>query len=137
MMEETHIEDSGRVISVEGTIVRVEIERGGGCKSCSMRGLCFRKNSPAVFELHSDLDLQEGDAVSLEISPALRVTSALLVFAVPLVFLFVGYFVAAAYLSEPAAILVSLLAAAASFMLVRSLDRQIGPNMNIRIGKKL
>ncbi len=136
-MDATHIEDSGRVLSVTGTKVRVEIERGGGCKSCSMRGLCFRKNTPAIFEIESDLDLREGDLVSLEIAAVLRVTSALLIFAVPLVFLFAGYLVAVRFFVEPVAILGSLASAAASFLLVRSLDRRIGPNMNIRIGKKL
>jgi positive regulator of sigma E activity len=102
-----------------------------------MRGLCFRKNTPAIFEIESDLDLREGDLVSLEIAAVLRVTSALLIFAVPLVFLFAGYLVAVRFFVEPVAILGSLASAAASFLLVRSLDRRIGPNMNIRIGKKL
>jgi len=136
-MEEPHIEDRGKVVSVAGKTVRVEIERGGGCKTCAMHGLCFRQNTPAVFELTTELDLREGDHVSLEISPALRVTSALLIFAVPLVFLFMGYLVAARFLVESAAILASLLVSAASFFIVRICDKRMGASMDIRIGKKL
>lgn len=136
-MEHTHIEDCGRVVSVSGNSVRVEIERGGGCKSCAMHGLCFRKNTPAIFDLVSEIDLQEGDLVSLEISPTLRVTSALLIFAVPLVFLFAGYIVAARFFTEPVSIVISLTASAFSFLFVRLSEKRMSPNMNIRIGKKL
>ncbi|HNQ43739.1 MAG TPA: SoxR reducing system RseC family protein, partial [Candidatus Cloacimonadota bacterium] len=77
------IQDQGIVTAVAGSLVTVEIQRGGGCKSCSMRGFCFSKSTPAVFHLESDLPLQIGDTVELDISPTGRVLASVLIFGIP------------------------------------------------------
>lgn len=136
-MEEQLQEDVGTVISVQGTRVRVELVRSGGCKSCSMRGMCFGRNTPAVFDLSTDLHLQEGDRVSLEISPGARVLSAVLVFGLPLVFLFAGFLISSLYLAELPSILIAFAATVLSFILIRLIDKRIGGKLQVNIGRKL
>ncbi len=129
--------DVGTVVSVESGRVRVEVVRGGGCKTCSMRGMCFGRNIPAVFDLESDLDLQVGDRVELDIAPSTRVLSALLVFALPLACLFAGFIVARQWLNELPAIGIAFAATALSFIIIKGIDRSIGEKLQVRIGRKL
>lgn len=137
-MEESHsTEDTGKVVKVLGKDVWVEVQRSGGCKSCAMRGMCFKKSTPAVFHLSSDLPLNEGDLVTLEIAPGTRVMSALLIFALPLVFLFAGFIIAAQFLTELGAVAVAFGAMGLSFFIMRFCDRKLGANLRVEIGKKI
>ncbi|MDZ4182425.1 MAG: SoxR reducing system RseC family protein [Candidatus Cloacimonadaceae bacterium] len=136
-MEEPHIEDSGTVVSVQGNHVRVEVARGAGCKSCSMRGFCFSQNKPSVFDLETELDLSPGDKVELEISPGGRVVSALLIFAVPIVFLFAGFLISSQWLAELPSIGIAFLAMALSFIIIRYCDRNIAGSIKVQIGRKI
>ncbi len=137
MMEDTVFEDVGTVVAVSGGKVEVELVRGGGCQHCSARGMCFAKNTPAVFHLTTDLDLKIGDRVQLDIAPGSRVLSAVLIFAVPLIFLFLGYIVANRYLVELPSIGVAFAATALSFILIRALDKKIGGKLQVGIGRKI
>jgi sigma-E factor negative regulatory protein RseC len=137
MHHEEMVEDSGIVTAVNGKQVTVEIERGGGCKSCSMRGFCISKNTPSEFELTSELLLKTGDRVQLEISPGGRALASLLVFGVPLAFLFAGFLIASLWLNELISIFFGFGAMAIGFLLVRLIDRKCSNRLNIRIARKL
>lgn len=136
-MSESSGEDRGLVSGVNGRQITVELIRGGGCKSCSMQGLCFRKSTPAVFHLLSDLPLQVGDSVQLEISPAGRTLASLLIFGLPLLMLFAGFLIASLWLVEPAAVACGFGCMALSMFLLRWLDKKIGSKLEIRIAGKL
>lgn len=136
-MEEQQQTDVGTVVSVNGNKFRVELVRGAGCKSCSMRGMCFGRNTPAIFDLESDLDLKAGDRVQLEISPGTRVFSALLVFGLPLLFLFGAFMLARLWFAELPSIGIAFAATAISFFIIRCIDRRIGGQLQVRIGGKL
>jgi sigma-E factor negative regulatory protein RseC len=127
-------EDIGKVIQVSGSHAKVEIQRGGGCGSCAMRGFCFKKGEPAVFDVQTELPLKEGDLVSLEIAPSVRVLSALLVFGLPLSLLFIAFIVASLYFTELVSVLLAFGAMALSFAIVGCLDRRFGKNMKISVG---
>lgn len=135
--QETAVEDVGTVVWAEGTQVRVELVRGAGCKSCSMRGMCFGRNTPAVFELETDLDLNVGDKVQLEIAPSTRVLSSLLVFGLPMLTLFVAFILASRWLVEIAAIGVAFGATALSFLMMKLIDKCFGNRLQVRIGSKI
>ncbi len=130
-------QDVGTVVYVKGRNVSVEVVRGGGCKSCSMRGMCFGNNTPAVFDLVTDMELKEGDRVALEISPGIRVLSSLLVFAVPLAFLFGGFLLANVWLQELPSIGIAFAITALSFLLIRLIDKKLGGQLQVRIERKL
>ena len=131
------IQDIGVVTGLNGAIVTVEIQRGGGCQSCVMRGFCFSKNTPAKFILTSTMPLQIGDKVALDISPSGRVLASLLIFGVPLLFLFAGYILASTWMSELSSIFVAFAATALSFVLIRMCDARWGKKLKIEIARKL
>ena len=99
-----------------------------------MRGFCFKKGEPAVFDVHTELPLKEGDLVSLEIAPSVRVLSALLVFGLPLSLLFIAFIVASLYFTELVSVLLAFGAMALSFAIVGCLDRRFGKNLKISVG---
>lgn len=129
--------DVGTVVAVNGERVSVEVQRSAGCGSCAMRGLCFGRNTPARFEIESELELHLGDKVELDIAPGGRVLSALAVFGLPLVFLFAAYFLAAIWLEEPATIGVAFAATVLSFLIIRLIDRGLGGRLRVRIARRL
>lgn len=137
METEVHQEDVGTVVSMDGRIATVELKRSGGCKNCSMRGMCFSKNTDSVFELETDLQLRPGDRVQIEISPRTRIMSSVLIFLVPVLFLFAGFISARHWLPELPSILISFAAMAFSFYLVRLIDRRVGRHLDIRLGAKV
>ena len=136
-MQEEIIEDSGIVKKVEGNIVTVEIERGNGCNSCKMQGLCFKKREPTEFEIVTHIPLQVNDRVQLDISPLGRTMVSLLIFGVPLLFLFSGFLIASIWLTEIVSILIGFIAMALSFKIIRFIDKKYGKQLKIRIERKL
>lgn len=136
-MEEQQQIDVGTVVAINGNSYRVELVRGAGCKSCSMRGMCFGRNTPAIFDLESELELKLGDRVQLEISPGIRVFSALLVFGLPLMFLFGAFMLARIWFAELPSIGIAFTATAISFFIIRCIDRQMGGKLQVRIGGKV
>lgn len=137
-MEDNHsLEDTGKVVKVSGREVWVEVQRSGGCKSCAMRGMCFKKSTPSVFHLESDLPLHEGDLVTLEIAPGTRVMSALLIFGLPLVALFTGFIMSAKFLTELGAVAVAFAAMGLSFFIMRICDQKLGAKLRVEIGEKI
>ena len=136
-MQEEIIEDSGIVKKVEGNIVTVEIERSIGCNSCKMQGLCFKKREPTEFEIVTHIPLQVNDRVQLDISPLGRTMVSLLIFGVPLLFLFSGFLIASIWLTEIVSILIGFIAMALSFKIIRFIDKKYGKKLKIRIERKL
>lgn len=136
-MTEEHIEDRGLVTAVNGNRITVELIRGGGCKSCSMQGFCFKKSTPAQFQLDSDLALEIGDSVELDISAGGRTLASLLIFGLPLLFLFCAFLVASQWLSELVSIGVGFVALALAFFPIRLLDKKLGKQLKITIARKI
>ena len=120
-----------------GNCVTVEIERGGGCKSCRMRGFCFKESEPAKFDIVTDLPLQVNDKVQLDISPVGRTLVSLLVFGVPILFLFLGFMIASLWFAEFVSILIGFAFMGLSFRIVRLIDRKYGNRLKIGIARKL
>jgi positive regulator of sigma E activity len=136
-MTDLTMEDSGLVTEISGRNITVELVRGGGCKSCSMQGLCFKKSTPAEFRLVSDLPLEVGDRVQLDISPGGRTLASLLIFGLPLLFLFCGFLLASLWLTEIASVGVGFIAMGLAFLIVRKLDPKLGKRLQISILRKL
>ncbi len=127
--------DLGKVIAVDGSNYRVELLRNEACGACSLKGLCFKKDEPTVFELESELKFQVGDVVRLEIAPAARVASALLIFGLPLVLLFVVFLLVRPHFSEIVSILLSFAALAFSFVIIRWVDKRFGNRLKVEMGE--
>lgn len=135
MSEDRQDADLGKVIAVEGSAYRVELIRSEACGACSLKGLCFKKDEPTVFELESELSFQVGDIVRLEIAPAGRVASALIIFGLPLLLLFVVFLLVRPYFSEIVSILISFAATAFSFVIIGWVDKRYGNRLKVEIGE--
>ncbi|HRX76000.1 MAG: SoxR reducing system RseC family protein [Candidatus Cloacimonetes bacterium] len=136
-MTEEQQQDTGIVSAVAGSQVSVEIQRGGGCKSCAMRGMCFSKSTPAVFHLQSELPLQVGDRVELEISAQGRLMASMLIFGMPVVMLFLGFILASIWLAELPSIIFAFAGMAFSFFILRFCDRRLGSKIKVEIARKI
>ncbi len=135
--EELAIEDVGIVTAVNGSTVSVEMQRGGGCKSCAMRGMCFAKNTPAIFNIETTMPLEPGDNVILEVSPKARILSSLLIFILPIVFLGIGYAIASVFFTELVAALIGIAFLGLGFGMIHFVDKLIGKDLSVTIGRKL
>lgn len=136
-MHEHELEDIGIVTALNGNIASVEMQRGGGCKSCAMRGMCFAKNTPAVFNIETSLPLEAGDQVLLEITPKSRILSSLLIFILPVVFLGLGYALGSLFFTELVSALIGMAFIGLSFAVIHFLDKLIGKDLAVTIGRKL
>ncbi|MDI3503982.1 MAG: sigma-E factor negative regulatory protein RseC [Candidatus Cloacimonadota bacterium] len=136
-MNNENIQDVGLVTAFERGIATVELQRGGGCKGCAMRGFCFSKSSPAVFHLPSELELHAGDKVELNISAQGRILASLLIFGLPVIALIGGFLLANQFVSELSSIILAFIAMALSFLVVRFCDKKWGQSVKIEIKRKM
>ncbi len=135
-MSEEH-QEYGLVTAVSHGMVTVEIQRGGACKSCAMRGMCFTKSTPAVFHLNSALPLKTGDLVELEISPTGRIMASLLIFGLPILFLFAGFIIASIWFNELTSISLAFTSMAFSFLVLKYCDPKLGSKISVEIVRKI
>lgn len=137
MHELEHNEDVGTVTDIQGEKVKVALIRGSGCKSCSLNGFCFSKNTAAEFILDTQIPLQVGDRVQLEISAASRILSSLLIFLLPVLLLFGGYGIGTIFWGELLAILTGFIFFALSFFIISMVDKRFGKKLLVRIVAKV
>jgi sigma-E factor negative regulatory protein RseC len=91
------IEESGRVVAVQGDFAWVESERTSACGGCAVRKGCGTSAIARVFgqqrvrlRVLNRIDAQVGDTVVVGISESGLVRGSLAVYAVPLAGLFAG-----------------------------------------------
>ncbi len=134
-MTET-IEDVGIVREVQDGKVTVELKRGGGCKSCSMRNICSPAGKPVILEFDTELTLKPGDRVLVMIEPRFRILSAVIVFLLPLIGLIGGYILAKSFFTEGISIVIGFASLIIVFFIVRYLDRLIGRRISFALRGK-
>ena len=98
---------------------------------------CFKESEPTKFEIITDLPLQVNDRVQLDISPVGRTLVSLLVFGVPIIFLFLGFIIASLWFIEFVSILIGFVAMGLSFRIVRLIDKKYGKRLKISVARKL
>jgi positive regulator of sigma E activity len=135
-MSASNMEDIGIVTEVNGSRIKVDIAKGGGCKNCGMKGLCGSTNTPIVLHFDTDGSYQVGDKVLVSVSAGLRVLSALLVFVFPLLALFGFFLIARRFTSEPLSVLAGFTGLILAFFVVRLVDKRVGKRINYQLGGK-
>lgn len=128
-----HIEDYGTITQVIPGKVKLELIRGAGCKSCSLHGFCFSKNTPAEFWVDTDLSFELGQRVELEISAKGRVLASLAIFIMPLVLLFVAFLIASLFFIELVSAIIGFAAFAGGFVALKYLNDIYGKALQIHI----
>jgi positive regulator of sigma E activity len=80
----------GVVIKNDADGIAVKMQNSFSCEGCS---LChINEGKEHILFLQQDFPVRPGEKVEIEIKPAFAVTSALLLFFLPLVMLIVGYY---------------------------------------------
>lgn len=115
----------GIVEQISGTQVYVRVAKtsmcGENCASC--KGGCTPGEQTVLAVNETDEALQPGDVVLLETETGKVIANAALVYLLPLLCLFIAYFIAAAYTqSELVCALAALLSSLCAFLLIRIWD---------------
>jgi positive regulator of sigma E activity len=130
-------QDSGVVTAINGNRITVEIVKGGGCKSCGMKGICGDNNRPIVLQFDTDGQYKIGDKVSVSVTSGMRVLSSVIVFVFPLLALIGFYAIGTIFTNEPVSVVIGFAGMVLAFLIVRILDKQIGKKVNFQlVGKR-
>lgn len=134
------IEESGRVVAVDGAFAWIETRRKTACGSCSAKAGCGTSVLDKVFGQRmnriralNQVEARVGDEVIIGLSESALVRGSFAVYATPLVGLFAGAGLATAWSGadgEGLAILGGVLGLAAGFLVVRRFSRRIQTDRN-------
>jgi positive regulator of sigma E activity len=138
-MENQSIEDIGIVTNVKKNVATVEIQKGGGCKSCSVSGICGGNEKTVVHKIQTDLELKEGDRVRLFVSSGVKLFSSFIVFIFPILMMIVFYLAGKYILSfnENFSILFSILGILVSGILIYIIDKKYANKIHFEIAEKI
>jgi positive regulator of sigma E activity len=84
------MKEYGVVIKNDGDGIAVKMQNSFSCEGCSACHISEEKDH--ILFIQQDFPVRAGEKVEIEIKPAFAVTSALLLFFLPLVMLIVGYY---------------------------------------------
>ena len=127
------IDARGTVVSVEGEFAVVKIDSSTGCGRCHEPGGCGGANiatmlctSSRTFRVLNPGQSQVGDVVSVVTTEGAVHRGALWAYIVPLALLLIGALGGSRFGSEQGAMLGALIGLAASFCVLRYLQRKLG-----------
>jgi sigma-E factor negative regulatory protein RseC len=128
------MEETGTVIEVHDQIALVSTVAKGACHSCSARGICHLGGEKTmVAETWNRLGAKEGDTVRIMLSSRSVLGAALLLYAVPLAALLVGFFLGQALIGHQLwAMLLGFLLMAAAYTIIRVIDRRLSRTEKLR-----
>lgn len=99
----------------------VDIVSKNECANCSAKDGChiFDKKCESLLEAGYSGDIKEGDKVVVDIKPAQKIFSSVVIFLFPLIFMFLSYFIAAIFVKiEIIRVLSALTGLIASFIMI-------------------
>ena len=110
--------NSGYVLEIKGNMALVRFLResacGGNCASC---GGCASK--PIEKWIENTLDVSKGDTVYVKSSSGKILWSAFILYIVPLIMFFIGYYISCIFLSEKSSSIIGVIAFFMSFIIVK------------------
>ncbi len=121
------MEDIGVVKNISGNRIEVEIDPGNACGKCANRSACIpdEDGSKRTLMARSDIEVNPGDTVQINIEAGNVMFSAFLIFIFPLICLGFGYIIGVKY-SQSWAIYGSFIGLGLGFILVWLIDLLIG-----------
>ena len=122
--------EEGKIIKLKNGKATVEMVVGSHCTSCRARHACSAMGGVVrQIEVPVKNGIRFGEQVTLSYNAKSRITSAGLVFLLPLVFLFIGYFVGVSiFKNEIAAILTTFGGLIIGFISLGILNRALAHN---------
>lgn len=119
-------EEIGHVTKVDHGKVKIQLTPGSQCTGCGAKSFCSALGETVrVLEVESKENVNPGDMVSLKFSASSKLTSAMIIFILPIIFMIAGYFLMTSlYInSEGWGVIGSLLGLVFGFIVIRVLDR--------------
>ncbi|MEA2095239.1 MAG: SoxR reducing system RseC family protein [Candidatus Cloacimonadota bacterium] len=132
-------EDIAVVRKSEGNFVHVEVERTGSCDGCAVSGICNANDKTILHKIKTDLKLEIGDRVHVNIAPSLRVFSSFVVFIIPILTM-LSFYLISKYLftfSEDISIVISMFGLLLSGLFIYIIDKIFANKLSFKITKKL
>ncbi|MFC1683388.1 SoxR reducing system RseC family protein [Candidatus Zixiibacteriota bacterium] len=128
------MEESGTVTEIKGPIALVTTVAKGACHSCSARGVCHLGGEKTmVAEAWNRIGARRGDTVRIRLSSRSVLGAALLLYAVPLAALLIGFFLGQALIGHQLwALLLGFLLMAAAYAMIRVIDRWLSRAEKLR-----
>jgi len=119
------IEDTAKIVSVDGKKVSFQMINNGSCKSCSMNGVCGTNNNPITHQSITDLKVQVGDVVKVFLSAETKILSAFILFIIPILSMILFYLLGklTLNLSEDFSILLSVFGLLLSGVAIYFIDK--------------
>jgi positive regulator of sigma E activity len=132
-------EDIGIVTNIKNRIATVEIQKGGGCKSCSVSGICGGNDKTVTHKIQTELELQVGDKVRLFVSSGVKLFSSFIVFIFPILTMIIFYLLGKYILSfsENISILFSVTGILISGILIYIIDKKYANKLHFEIEEKI
>lgn len=86
--------DRGTVKKTENGFAYIEMELNASCRSCSNKGVCMAGDKPAQLKIENNVGLKENDTVEIDLPPQTKLSAGFLLFILPLLSMFIGYYLA-------------------------------------------
>jgi len=117
-------ETTGRVVRIDGEFVEISIPRSKRCKAC---GICpLGENNTVLLRFKVDTPLKIGDRVKIKTEDKYVITSAFILYIVPVIALIGGYFLGGLISSsEVFKIIFGFLFMGVSFLVNRFIDKRV------------
>lgn len=127
------MQDLGKIVLIEGETAQVSIQPHGGCENCALKPACAPgENSHFLWALNPKGG-KIGDEVVVELKPRAKILGSALVFILPLVGLFSGYFAGEGLSgSIHGGVLGAVIGLIVFFGLVRFFDRLAGSRKELK-----
>ena len=84
------MEEIGVVISTQGVVARVRVQRSGACDACAVSGTCKPVEETAELEAFNPIRAKIGQTVRLVLKPQLYLKASIIVYGLPVVSLIGG-----------------------------------------------
>jgi len=85
------VEEIGKIVSINGQLVKVEIEPKGACSHCSAKVICNPSGNKMYTEAINERGAKVGDTVRLEMNPRSVIFAAFLIFIFPIIAFGIGF----------------------------------------------
>lgn len=118
--------DRGTVKKTENGFAYIEMELNASCRSCSNKGVCMAGDKPAQLKIENSIGLRENDIVEIDLPPQTKLSAGFLVFILPVILMFAGYYISFSISSvDTAGIIGAVTGLAAGVLIVIMINRMI------------
>ncbi len=121
------MEENGKVIELTYNRAKVAVEPSPICGSCAAADACAAIGSKTKIVLANNLiNAKVGDLVKIDLKEKSRTTSILLVFGLPITFLFVGIIIGEVISGDKLAAILGGIGIIIAFIIVKIIDLWVG-----------